>query len=80
MPAAVNCLPTEAVWKIVSGVTGTSSSIFARPYPLNPGRFPVADDGDGQAGDIVFLHRGTNEIVHLVAAHRSGNQRPPENE
>jgi len=31
---AVNCFPTEPVWKIDRGATGTSSSTFASPYPL----------------------------------------------
>ena len=31
--AAVNCFPTDPVWKIDWGVTGTPSSTFASPYP-----------------------------------------------
>jgi len=32
IPMAVNCLPTEPDWKIVSGFTGTSNSTLAKPY------------------------------------------------
>jgi hypothetical protein len=78
----MNCLLTDPILKTVSGLAGTFSSRFARPYPSALMSFPILDHRQRDARNMLFQHLGFEVVVDLSArtatAAVSNEQQPEE--
>ena len=60
---AVNCLPTDPDWKIVSGLAGTWSSTFEKPNPWVRTIFPSFAINRDRPGNVLPVHLRLHIIV-----------------